>query len=288
MVAPKFSQWVGVLSEKLVFTEAQVRDLPASVAKTWYSDAKARGLQLCVYPSGAKSFVFYRKINRRPERIFLGQWPGITVEHARKNADRMNGQIAKGKDPAEEQRQKRLEGSFANLFERYLELHAKPHKQARSVAEDEANCRRYLSGWATRRLTSVTRHDVAKLHSGIAEDHGAYAANRTLALLSTMFNKAVEWGWHGENPTKGVKKFREESRERFLTEAEMPRFLKALAEDPNQDFRDFILLDLLTGARRSNILAMRWEEIDFNAATWRIPRTKGNKPQTIPVVRSGA
>jgi integrase len=98
-----------------------------------------------------------------------------------------------------------------------------------------------------------------------------------------MFNKAPDWGWHGENPCKSVKKFPEESRERFLTQDEMPRFVKALAEDPSRDFRDFIMLDLLTGARRSNLLAMRWEEIDFTGANWRIPRTKGNKSQTVPL-----
>lgn len=269
------------------FTEARIRDLePASdgMKRVYYADTQTRGLRLAVYASGARSFLLYKKVQGRPERIFIGQWPDVTVEQARKQADQMNGQIALGVNPAEAHRQTRLEGNFGNLFERYLELHAKPHKQPRSVAEDEANYRRYLSGWATRRLSSITRHDVARLHAELQESHGIYAANRVLALLSTMFNKAGEWGWQGENPCKGVKKFREESRERFLTEAEMPRLLRALAEEPQQDFRDFILLDLLTGARRSNILAMRWDEIDLAGATWRIPRTKGNKPQTVPLV----
>lgn len=272
------------MSEAFIFTEARVRDLQPATAQVDYADTKARGLRVRVYASGERSFLLYRRVQGRPERVFIGRWPGVTVEQARKMADLMNGQIAEGRNPAEEKRQHRLEGTFSNLFERYLELHAKPHKQPRSVAEDEANYRRYLSGWSNRQLSSITRHDVARLHADLHERHGVYAANRVLALLSTMFNRAVEWGWNGENPCKGVKKFREESRERFLTEAEMPRFLRALAEEPQQDFRDFILLDLLTGARRSNILAMRWDEIDFDAATWRIPRTKGNKPQTVPLV----
>jgi integrase len=270
------------------FTEARIRDIPAAEGnKTFYADTKARSLKLCVYPSGAKSFLLYRRVQGRPERVFIGQWPGVTVEQARKIADRMNGQIADGKNPAEERRQHRLEGSFGNLFERYVELHAKPHKGPRSVREDEGNYRRYLSVWATRRLSSITRHDVAKLHAGIAEKHGIYAANRALALLSTMFNKAAEWGWRGLNPCEGVRRFDEESRERFLTEGEMPRFLNALAEEPSRDFRDFILLDLLTGGRRSNILAMRWEEIDFPEAVWRIPgkKAKGKKTMLVPLVR---
>jgi len=271
------------MSESLVLTEARVRDIPVSTAKEYYSDAKVRGLKLLVYPSGAKSFLVYRKIQGKPERVFIGKWPDITVERARKMAEQTNGAIAQGRNPAEEKRQHRLEGTFGNLFDRYLELHARPNKQPRSVAEDEANYRRYLPGWKDRRLSTITRHDVQRLHIELREKNGIYAANRVLALLSTVFNKAAEYGWQGSNPCKGVKKVREESRERFLTQDEMPRFLKALAEDPDANFRDFILLDLLTGARRSNILAMRWEEIDFAGALWRIPRTKGNKVQSVPL-----
>jgi integrase len=274
------------MSGNLTFTEKRVESLPlpsAGAKQVYYRDAKTRGFTVAVYPTGAKTFILYRKVQGKPERILIGRWPDLPVEQARKIADEMNGAIAKGENPAEERRQKRLEGTFGNLFERYLEDHARPHKQPRSVAEDEANYRRYLSGWAGRRLSTITRRDVEHLHGKIHGDHGVYAANRTLALLSTMFNKAPEWGWQGVNPCKGVKKFPEESRERFLTQDEMPRFVKALAEEPSRDFRDFIMLDLLTGARRSNLLAMRWEEIDFAGATWRIPRTKGNRSQTIPL-----
>jgi integrase len=271
---------------EFAFTEARIRDIPTpEKGKAFYSDTKTRGLKMCAYAGGTKSFLLNRRVMGRPERVFIGKWPGVKVEQARQTVDRMNGQIAEGKNPAEERRQHRLEGSFASLWERYLELHARKYKRPRSVAEDEANYRRYLSGWATRRLSSITRHDVAQLHTHLGKEHGIYAANRTLALLSTMFNLATQWGWQGPNPCKGIKKFSEESRERFLTEAEMPKLLKAL-EGESPDFQHFLLLDLFSGARRANILAMRWEEIDFAAAVWRIPRTKakGKKAMTVPLV----
>jgi integrase len=275
------------MTDKLTFTERRIKSLPlpsAGAKQIYYRDAQTRGFAVAVYPTGAKTFILYRKVQGRPERILIGRWPDLPVEEARNIADQMNGAIAKGENPAEKRRQTRLEGTFGNLWEKYLELHAKPNKQPRSVAEDEANYRRYLSEWATRRLSTIHRRDVEKLRADLAEKSGRFAANRALALLSTMFNKATEWGWSGANPCKGIKKFREESRERFLTQDEMPRFLKALAEEPGQDFRDFILVALVTGARRSNVLAMRWEEIDFASAVWRIPRTKGNKSQSIPLV----
>jgi integrase len=274
------------VGDEKAFTEKRIKDLPlpaAGAKQVYYRDGKTRGFVVAVYPTGAKTFILYRKVSGRPERILIGRWGDLSVEVARGIADEMNGAIAKGENPAEERRQTRLEGSFENLWNRYLELHAKPHKQPRSVAEDEANYRRYLSGWATRRLSAIHRRDIEKIHADLAEKNGVYAANRVLALLSTVFNRATEWGWSGVNPCKGVRKFPEESRDRFLTQDEMPRFINALADEPNRDFRDFIMLDLLTGARRSNLLAMRWEEIDFAGAAWRIPRTKGNKSQTIPL-----
>jgi integrase len=273
----------------MVFTEDRIRKLPPApegVRVVYFKDSKTRGFMVGVYPSGTRVFVLYRKVQGRPERILIGRWPDLPVEQARKIADEMNGDIAKGKNPAEERRQKRLEGTFKNLWEQYLELHAKQNKRPRSAAEDEAQHKRYLSSWDSQRLSTIRRRDVRRLHADIGEKHGIYAANRMLSLVSKMFNWAItEKEWDGENPCKGVKKFEETSRERILTGDEMPRFLTALEEEPSQDFRDFILLDLLTGARRSNLLSMEWSEIDFAGAVWRIPQEKfkSKKLQTIPL-----
>ena len=87
----------------------------------------------------------------------------------------------------------------------------------------------------------------------------------------------------GSNPAKGVRRFTERSRERFLQPDEMPRFLEALAREPNPTFRDFVLIALLTGARRANAQAMRWEEVHLERATWEIPVTKTGDRHTVPL-----
>lgn len=89
-----------------------------------------------------------------------------------------------------------------------------------------------------------------------------------------MFNKAIDWGYKGANPTQGIKKFKEVSRERFLTGEELPRFFQALKEESNRDLADFFMLGILTGARRSNLLSMRWQDVHLMQATWKIPETK--------------
>ena len=99
------------------FTETRLRNLNAPLEREYYADTRTRGFKLAVYRSGAKAFLIYRRVHGRPERIFIGRWPDLSVEQARKIAEQMNGLIAKGENPAQQQRQKKLEGTLSNLFE---------------------------------------------------------------------------------------------------------------------------------------------------------------------------
>ncbi len=107
-------------------------------------------------------------------------------------------------------------------------------------------------------LSSITRTDVRTLHARIGKNHGHYAANRLLALLRSLFNRAGELGYAGDNPTKGVRKFKEQSRDRYLQPDELPKFMAAVQSEPNGTLRDFFLMLLYTGARRANVQAMAW------------------------------
>lgn len=82
----------------------------------------------------------------------------------------------------------------------------------------------------------------------------------------------------------GVKRFPERSRDRFLSADELARFFQALEQEPNEAAREFFLVALLTGARRANVLSMRWADIDLKGQTWRIPETKNGTPQNVPLV----
>ena len=141
--------------------------------------------------------------------------------------------------------------------------------------------RLYLSPWANRRLSTIHKTDVGALHTRVGKEHGHCGANRMLELLQVMLNKGMEWGWDGPNPARGVKAFQEKPRDRFLQADELPRFFEALAEEPNDTIRDYFLISLLTGARRSNVLSMRWEDMNLERGEWRIPETKNGTPQTV-------
>jgi integrase len=91
---------------------------------------------------------------------------------------------------------------------------------------------------------------------------------------------------HLDNPARGVKQFRERSRDRFLKPEELKRFFISIGEEPNQNIPDFLLIALFTGARRANVLAMKWGDIDFSLGTWtiRAEESKNREPMTIPLV----
>src|SRR5208283_583196 len=86
------------------------------------------------------------------------------------------------------------------------------------------------------------------------------------------------------NPAHGIEDNSEKSRERFLKPGELPRLFAALDGEPNANFRDYFLLALLTGARRNNVVAVRWADLDLERGEWLIPRTKNGEPQRVPLV----
>jgi integrase len=268
-------------SFKINFTKAALTGAtPAAKGKRdYYYDGKEKGLVLAVTPAGGKSFYLYKRIDGRPERLLLGKFPDLTVENARKLAASAKGEIAMGENPQKAKRSIRDEMTFGALFTEYLEKHSKVHK--RSWAYDEREVNKFLKHWFKRKISSIEKPEVERLHAKVGKENGLYQANRLLERIRSIFSKATDWGWNGVNPATGIKKYREKSRDRFLQPEELPRFFEALSNEPNEAARDFFMMSLLAGARKSNTLAMRWDEISFHGATWRIALTKNDDPQIV-------
>jgi hypothetical protein len=123
---------------------------------------------------GSKSFVLERRIHGRPRRITLGHYPPMTIEQARSKAETLIGEIANGRDPAQERIDKQGEITFGNLEEMYRKRHL-PRK--RSAHADEWMLKTYLSNWKNRRLSSIYRKDVISLHEQIGRDHSQSSSN---------------------------------------------------------------------------------------------------------------
>ncbi|MFH1919446.1 MAG: site-specific integrase [Planctomycetota bacterium] len=263
------------------FSKRRIEALgPPAKGREQYRDAKTPGLVVRVTHTGAKSFAVYKKVNGRPVRFKLGTFPTMTVEQARRQAADILGEIAKGKNPAVARHEARHEATVGGLFAYWLD-YARQHK--RTWKEDERLYNKFLKPWANRQLSSVTRRNVEALHARVGEQNGRYQANRLLAFIRAAFNKADRLDYHGPNPTTGIKKFPEESRDRYLEGHELRALFVALTQEESL-FADFILLALLTGARRGNLQAMQWADVNLDLGVWRIPQTKSGRPVLVPLI----
>ena len=250
-------------------------------------DSEVTGLALRVTAGGAKSFVYEARIHGRMRRMTLGGYPALGVHQARQEALKIKGAIAKGEDPSLERKQDRETLTFGELATVYLERHAKPHKK--SAHRDEQMIRLYLAKWRNRKISDITRDNVAHLHQTLGNGHGRYAANRTVALLRTIFNRAGDWGYlTGGNPAERLQLFREEKRDRFLSVDELSRVNEALLKEENPYWQAYFPLLLFLGTRRNELLEAHWTDLDLERGTWRIPNTKSGQPHLLPLPKAAA
>src|SRR5262245_55604309 len=235
------------MAERVNFTKAALESLidDNDGARAVVYDKRQPGLIAELREGGTLSFYVYRWANGRPHRLRIGEFPAVTIDAARTQAKRWIADLVNGVDVAELRREKRQEATLGELFAHWLD-YAKQHKKTWKA--DEILFNRLLVGWKTRRLSGIKKSDVAALHARVGRDNGHYMANRLLALLGAMFNKAADVGFVGTNPAKGIRKFREQSRDRFLQPNELPAFFAAVSAEPNETLRDFFLLCLYTGA----------------------------------------
>jgi integrase len=254
----------------------------------YFYDTKVHGLGIGVSPKGQKTFVLYRRVKRRPERITIGRYPDLTVEQSRAKAEILNGEIAAGHNPARMRRDERGELTFAELFEVYMERHSRPRKK--TSHEDELRYKKHIASRrhgvniSKMRLSEITQQDIKQIHRTFGANPPA-SANRLISLISSVFKIGIEEGlFSGVIPCRGIRKYKEVSRRRYLRAHELPRFFRALAVDKNELVCDFVQICLFTGARRHNVMSMRWDEISFDSAEWLIPMTKNGESQTVPLI----
>lgn len=266
------------------FTKTAINNLALPVEKqsVTYRDTHTKGLAIMLFQSGSKTFYYIKKIAGKVEKIKIGRFPDLSVEQARAKAHEFNTTVAKGENPQDARRAFNNQMTFRELHTWFIDTYAINNKAESSVKEDVGLFNRHLADWGTRRLSNIKEQDVYTKHQYIGSNNGKHTANRTLEVIRAMFNKAIELGyWKGNNPARGTKKFKEISRYRFLQADELQHFFKALNEEENVTARDYIMLSLLTGQRKSNMLAMRWEELNLSRFEWRIPRTKNGEPLTV-------
>lgn len=260
-------------------------------------DSEVKGFGLKVTPKGRKVYVLqYRMPGASTRRFTIGvhgaPW---TPDGARTRAIDLLGMVARGEDPADAKQREKCDPTIAELCDEFL-AEGVSTKKANTVAADRSAIQRHIKPLLGRKkLRSVGRADVSRYLADVAGGKtaldertrkygraivtgGKVAANRSLATLSAVMGFAVERGYRADNPVNGVKKFKEQKRTRFLSNDEIARLGDALCEAESDGVNPHaiaaIRLLLLTGCRKNEVLALTWDEVDFEGGFLRLKDSK--------------
>ena len=272
-------------------TKKFVDRLPPNPEKdfcVWDDDIAGFGVRL--NPGGKKTYIFqYRNKLRKERKYKIGIHGIVTTEEAREIAIDLRRQVKReGIDPAENKKIKCQEDlntpNIRKLTEEYFYSYAEPNKRPRSVIEDKALARLYI-------LPHFGHVLVKELTSKQVEDwkrsmqHKPYRSNRTLALLSKMYSLAVRWKWADNNPIKGIEKYQEHKRERWLQDEELSQLWEALGGHGHYAPAHLIKMLLLTGSRLGETMSATWEQFDLERGVWIKPShaTKQKKVEHVPL-----
>ena len=229
-------------------------------------------------------YVFKCRVSGRQRFVTIGRhgapWTSVS---ARDEARRLAGTPAVAKPEASSQ------VTFRSFSAIYMDRYAAAHKKPRSLAEDRRNLDLHILPVLGKvPLAAVTRDQVSSFHTGRRSQSAN--ANRCLALISHIFTMAEKWGITppGTNLCRGLTRYRETARERYLSAEELSRLGSVLAAAQNradEDWRAICVLRLLiyTGARLSEILTLQWGFINWETGFARLPDSKiGARTLTLP------
>jgi integrase len=278
---------MAALRSKITKRAVEAARVPiARETRIW--DTEVRGFVLRIYPSGRKVYALECRVGGRQHIHTVGvhgsPW---TPDQARAAAAEALRRAKNGEDPSARKKAAREALTVGGLIDRYLAdgPAAKLAKRASTWKIDAANLNRHvrpiLGGQVANAVTKAdaTRavRDIASGKTAIDErtrprgrarvTGGEATARRTAAVASAMFAWAAELGLVATNPFTGVKLNRAPVRERFLSKDEAGRFLDSIADlrdtfSLSETFADALRLLLLTGARKTEILGLRWAEVD--------------------------
>jgi integrase len=253
-------------------------------------DSKLTGFGLLVSgKTNAKTFVVQRDVGGKTRRVTIGPTNVFGVEAARRKAEGILADLYSGVDP----KAKRGSTTLAEALAAYLV--ARPGLRPTSVRDYQVSVRLYLAPWSDLPMRSITAEMVEQRHRVIQKQiaaGGRYAgygsANLALQTLRVLYNFVAEREpGMPPNPVSRLKRqwFPVHRRERLVKADDLPAFHRAILELPNPVQRDYLLLLLYTGLRRSEAASLTWSDVDFSARTLRLPaaRSKGGRKLDLPM-----
>ena len=277
-----------------MLTDLSIKKQPLPEKRRELPDGKITGLYLILQPSGARSWALRYRAAGKPAKLTLGPYPAIDLATARRRAQEAIGDIASGKNPAADKKAAREAQKAANstadrveaVANSFLERYVRRNVGASWARETERLLRvEVIPKIGSKRVGEVTRADIHRLLDEMVDRGSPINANRLLAVLRRMFNWFIERGLIERSPCEKLKApATETARDRILSDDEIRAAWRAF-ESIGWPFGRIAQLLLLTGARRDEIAAARWGEIDLDAKTWTVAkeRSKNGIAHEIPL-----
>lgn len=261
----------------------------------WDDDQTGFGLR--VGSDGSKSFVVkYLTTDGRQRWFTLGKYGDLTPKEAREEAARIRSAAARGSDPQSEKLKSRNAETVSELCDKYLKEGCAAKKLS-TLATDRGRIERHIKPLLGRqRVKDITQNDIKRFMIAVAEGKtavdvhtgprgrarvtgGKGTASRTVGLLGGIFAFAIGEGMRTDNPVRGVKRYSDRKGERYLKPSELARLGEALTQAETSGGTNPIAINairalVLTGCRKSEILKLRWSEIDFEHACLRLADSK--------------
>ncbi len=245
------------------------------------------GFGVRITSKGVVSFVLNYRLRARERRYTIGRFPMLSTTAARNQAIKLRNNIQNGIDPLAQRADDRSAPTMVDLAHDYMERHAKPYKRPKSICGDQSMIDSLiLPKLGRHKVSSVTRRDLENLHRQLKPT--PYQANRLLSLLSKMFSLAQEWSWSVRNPARGIPKYQEHKRTRWLSPEELSRLLPVLDQYGHQDVANAVRLLLLTGAREGELLSSTWDQFNLPQGFWTKPSHHTKQKRTEHTPLSGA
>jgi integrase len=273
---------------KVLLTAASVRqaECPAAQRKLDLFDTHTKGLMLEVRPAGKTFYLRYQSDRGTTRQMRLGDTRDISLQMARRLADRARAKRAAGEDPSEAKILSRKVMTLNEFLQKQYVPYVASYK--RSLRTELSLLKNHLQPrFGAVYMDEIKRSQIQEmLLERRALGAAPSSANRLVILLQHVFSMALKWEVPGvkENPCKGISLFQENNkRECFLSHAEAVKLNTVLQQSDNKLLKHIVAMLLLTGTRKQEVLGARWVDFDLERRVWRIPLSKSGKARHVPL-----
>jgi integrase len=270
---------------KLTKATVERLKLPPDKSEALWFDEGLPGFGLRMRAGGKRTWITQYRLGSQQRRVTLGSVETLDAAAARQRAKDVLSKVHLGADPQMEKAEARAQAAttLGSVVETYLARRAAPRLKASTLEDVQRYLKRHWAPLSKLPVGKITRANVAAQLSVIAEESGAFAANRARATLSALYSWAIGEGLTDTNPVVGTNKPADEiARDRVLSPVELSAIWRQSA---GGDFGAIVRLLILTGQRREEVGGMLWSEIDTAGAVWRIgaDRTKNSLAHDMPL-----